>query len=279
MRALTGVYLLALLLTLAGSQQGTWAGALPVFAWCALLAFALQWAAFVPAYLLQTERFYDLTGSLGFIGATLLALWLTGAMDARSLLLATCVLVWAIRLGTFLFSRILADGSDSRFDAIKPVPLRFFLTWSLQGLWVLVTAGCALAAMSGKQSAPLTPLDIVGAGLWLSGFVIEVVADAQKRRLRRKHGSGQFICTGLWRYSRHPNYLGEIMLWSGVAMLALPALQGWQLVTLVSPVFVFLLLTRVSGIPLLEKKARQKWGDDAGYQQYLDTTPVLFPRP
>ena len=145
------VYILAVAMTWAGSQGGVWFGSLPVFALCALLAFGLQWLAFIPAYLKQTELFYDLTGSLGFIGATLLALFLADTLDARSSLLAACVLIWAVRLGSFLFVRILRDGSDYRFDRIKPDTLRFFLTWSLQGLWILLTAGCALAAITATE--------------------------------------------------------------------------------------------------------------------------------
>ena len=271
------VYILAVAMTWAGSQGGVWFGSLPVFALCALLAFGLQWLAFIPAYLKQTELFYDLTGSLGFIGATLLALFLADTLDARSSLLAACVLIWAVRLGSFLFVRILRDGSDSRFDRIKPDPLRFFLTWSLQGLWILLTAGCALAAITATELSPLTLFDVLGAGLWLSGLLIEVIADWQKRRFRAAQGDDGFIQSGLWRYSRHPNYFGEIMLWTGIALLALPALQGWQLATLVSPLFVYLLLTRVSGIPLLEKKADGKWGGLPDYEQYKASTPLLCP--
>lgn len=278
MRALLIVYALAAGIAWAGSQGGAVYGALPVFAWCALLAFGLQWLAFVPAYLKQTETFYDLTGSLTYISCTLLALLLAGQFDGRSILLTVFILVWAARLGSFLFARIRQDGSDSRFDKIKPNPLRFFVTWSLQGLWVLLTAGAAWAAMTAAEARPLTAIDAIGAGLWLAGFAIEVVADRQKRVFREQAGSQGFITTGLWSRSRHPNYFGEILLWFGVAILALPALGGWQLLTLISPVFVYLLLTRVSGIPLLEKKADSRWGGQAEYEAYKAATPVLFPR-
>ena len=278
MRALVIVYALAGAIAWAGSQGGAFAGALPVFASCALLAFAMQWLAFVPAYLKQTETFYDLTGSLTYISCTLLALVLAGQFDGRSILLTVFILVWAARLGSFLFARIRQDGSDSRFDKIKPNPLRFFVTWSLQGLWVLLTAGAAWAAMTSAEARPLTVIDAIGAGLWLVGFVIEVVADRQKRDFRARAGREGFITTGLWSRSRHPNYFGEILLWFGIAILALPALGGWQLATLISPVFVYLLLTRVSGIPLLEKKADSRWGGQAEYEAYKASTPVLFPR-
>jgi steroid 5-alpha reductase family enzyme len=271
------VIILAALLALAGSQGGTSYRGFPVFALCAALAFALQWLAFVPAFYLQTEKFYDLTGSLTFIMLVTLALAL-GVGGDRALLIAACVIIWALRLGSFLFRRILQDGGDTRFERIKPIASRFFFTWTLQGLWVLTTLACALAAMTTPEQVGLGWFDAAGVGLFAAGFGIEVVADQQKRRHRARQGSGQFIDSGLWRLSRHPNYLGEIVLWCGIALLAVPALSGWQWVTLVSPVFVAVLLTRISGIPLLERRAEQRWGDDPGYIAYKAKTPILVPR-
>ncbi len=278
MQALLIVYTLAAAIAWAGSQGSATAGPLPVFTWCALIAFGMQWLAFVPAFLKQTEVFYDLIGSLTYISCTLLALWLTGHFDGRSLLLTLIIMVWAVRLGSFLFARIRQDGSDDRFDKIKPDPVRFFTTWSLQGLWVLLTAGAALAAVTAEEPRSLTTFDFIGAALWVTGFAIEVIADRQKRAFRQQYGRSEFITTGLWRRSRHPNYFGEIMLWTGIALLALPALSGWQLLTLISPVFVFVLLARVSGVPLLERKADRKWGEQPDYIAYKASTPVLFPR-
>ncbi|MDA8752594.1 DUF1295 domain-containing protein [Halieaceae bacterium] len=269
----------AALVAVAGGSGGMLVYGVPLLALCAVLAFLVQWVAFVPAYLLQTEKFYDLTGSLTFMLLTLVALYYIPRVDARSLLLASLILIWAARLGSFLFARILRDGADGRFARIKPDPLQFLFTWTLQGLWVFLTSACALAAITGGKPAPLAFTDVFGAALWACGFVTEAVADYQKRRFRREHGTGMFIRTGLWRFSRHPNYLGEIMLWGGVALLALPALQGWALATLVSPVFVYLLLTRISGIPLLERAAERRWGDLPDYQQYRDATPLLLPFP
>lgn len=272
------VCVLAAVLALAGSQNGALYRGVPVFALCALLAFALQWLAFLPAYYLQTEKFYDLTGSLTFIALVTLA-WVSGSDgDARSSLLAACVLVWALRLGSFLFRRILREGGDTRFDRIKPVASRFFFTWTLQGLWVLATSACALAAITAPRRVDLQWFDIFGFALFAAGFAIEVVADRQKHRHRARYGPDRFINSGLWRYSRHPNYFGEISLWCGIALLAIPALSGWQWVTLVSPLFVTLLLTRISGIPLLERKADLRWGDDPQYRAYKQNTPILVPR-
>jgi steroid 5-alpha reductase family enzyme len=264
----------------AGSQGGAVARSVPVFALCVGLAFAIQWVAFVPAYLLQTERFYDLTGSLAYISVTAIAVALSPALDARSILLLGLVVVWAARLGTFLVRRIRKAGKDDRFDALKPSFVRFLLAWTLQGLWVSLTLAAALAAITTTVRAPLGIVTWAGVAIWATGFAIEAVADAQKGRFRGDPANkGRFIRSGLWAWSRHPNYFGEIVLWAGVALIALPVLQGWQLVTLVSPVFVALLLTRVSGVPLLEKKADTTWGGQPDYEAYKVATPVLVPRP
>jgi steroid 5-alpha reductase family enzyme len=121
---------------------------------------------------------------------------------------------------------------------------------------------------------------LAGSLVWAFGFAIEVVADAQKSRFRADpENAGKFIDAGLWAWSRHPNYFGEIVLWIGVAVIALPVLRGWQWVTLISPVFVAVLLTRISGVPILEKRADEKWGGQEDYEAYKERTPVLIPRP
>ncbi len=264
----------------AGSQGGATLGGVPVLALCFGLAFAIQWLAFVPAFLRQTERFYDLTGSVAYVSVTLLAVALSPEVDARSWLLAGLVVVWAARLGSFLVTRIHRAGKDDRFDALKPSFTRFLLAWTLQGLWVSLTLAAALAAITTTTRAPLDLVAYVGLGVWLVGFATEAIADQQKRRFRADPANrGRFIRDGLWAWSRHPNYAGEIVLWVGVALIALPVLAGWQLVTLVSPLFVTLLLTRVSGIPLLERKADATWGGQPEYEAYRAATPVLVPRP
>ena len=264
----------------AGGQRGATVAGWPVFALCAALSFVINWLVFVPSFLRQTEHYFDLTGSLTYVTLVVTALVLSGATDARTLLLATLVVVWAGRLGSFLFARIRRDGRDGRFDALKPSLPRFLLTWTLQGVWVLLTLAPALAAMTTLQPRPLDLFAAVGLAVWAIGFGIEVVADRQKRAFRRHPGNrGRFITTGLWAWSRHPNYFGEITLWTGVALLAAPVLGGWQYLTLVSPLFVYLLLSRVSGIPLLEARAEEKWGGDPAYRAYRDRTPPLVLRP
>jgi steroid 5-alpha reductase family enzyme len=264
----------------AGSQHGIQVEGIPVLALCGIFAFAVNWLVFLPAYAFQTERYFDLTGSITYASLVVLALALQGEPDPRALLLGGLVIAWALRLGSFLFTRILRDGSDGRFDVLKPSFPRFFMTWTLQGLWVLLTASCALAAMTSSRALPLGGFAVVGALVWAAGFAIEALADQQKRRFRSDPANkGRFIRAGVWAWSRHPNYFGEIALWMGVAIIALPVLSGWQYATLISPVFVYVLLTRISGIPLLEARAKKNWGDDPEFQAYLERTPLLVPRP
>lgn len=264
----------------AGSQGTATVGDLPVFALIVAIAFLIQIVVFVPSFLRQTEHFYDLTGSLTYIFMTVLAVTLARPLDTRSALLAGLVMVWAGRLGTFLFRRVRRSGKDNRFDELKPSFVRFLNVWIIQGLWITLTAGAAWAAITSAERAPIDTLTVVGIIVWALGFGIEVIADLQKSRFRAvPENKGRFIHTGLWSWSRHPNYFGEITLWLGVALIALPALSGWQLVTLISPVFVFLLITRVSGVPLLEKHADETWGGQADYEAYKARTSVLVPLP
>jgi steroid 5-alpha reductase family enzyme len=270
---------LGLLVALAGSQGGSEIGGVPLFALLVGLSFAIQWLAFVPAYWLQTEKFFDLTGSVTYLSIIALALFLSSGVDARTILLAILVAVWAIRLGTFLFGRIKKAGKDDRFNEIKPSFLRFLNVWTIQGLWVTFTAAAALVAITTTSRAALDGFAVVGLLVWLAGFGIEVAADLQKSRFNAEPGNkGRFIRMGLWARSRHPNYFGEIVLWVGIAIIALPVLAGWQWVALISPLFVILLLTRVSGIPLLEERADAKWGGQKEYETYKKQTPVLIPR-
>ena len=271
--------LVAALVAWAAGRGSVEVGGLSVPMICAAIAFAVNLAAFVPAYAARTERYYDLVGSLTYLSLIACALLLTDP-GARGWLLAGMVMVWALRLGSFLFLRIRRAGSDRRFDEVKQDFGQFLVAWTVQALWVFLTLCCALAAITSTEVRPMGAWAAVGGAIWALGFAIEVVADRQKSAFRADPAnSGRFIRSGLWAWSRHPNYFGEIVLWVGVAVIALPVLSGWQYVSLVSPLFVYLLITRASGIPPLEKRAEQKWGDDPEYRAHVERTPVLWPRP
>ena len=245
----------------------------------ALGAFAIQWLAFIPARLFQTERFYDLTGSITYIAVTLAAISAATAPSGAQWLIAIMIFIWAGRLGSFLFRRIHAAGGDQRFDHIKVSSSRFFVAWTLQGAWVVMTSCAALTAILSAEQTAVGVIYVMGAVMWVAGFVIEVIADQQKSRFRADPANaGRFINVGLWARSRHPNYFGEILLWAGIAVMAIPYLSGTQWVVMLSPLFVYALLTRMSGIPTLVRRGEELWGDDPAYQTYVANTPRLLPR-
>ncbi|MCV2883374.1 DUF1295 domain-containing protein [Aestuariibacter sp. AA17] len=250
----------------------------PLFAIIAASIFIIQWIAFIPAYKYQTEVFYDLTGSVSFLFAITLALGLSESVSIYSLILAVLIGMWAVRLGSFLFNRVIQDGKDSRFDNIKPHFFTFLFAWTMQGFWVLITLSAALAAMTSQRDTSLGYMFFSGLTIWCIGMLIEITADNQKQAFRNDpENKGSFVDVGLWAHSRHPNYFGEILIWTGIAIIAFPALSGWLYLTLISPIFVTILLTKVSGIPMLEEKANERWGDDPNYQEYKAKTPLLVP--
>ena len=264
--------------TLANPTGLTLAG-WPAMTALALGAFAIQWLVFIPARLFQTERFYDLTGSITYLAVTLAAISAATAPSGAQWLIAIMIFIWAGRLGSFLFRRIHAAGGDQRFDHIKVSSSRFFVAWTLQGAWVVMTSCAALTAILSAEQTAVGVIYVMGAVMWVAGFVIEVMADRQKSRFRADPANaGRFINVGLWARSRHPNYFGEILLWAGIAVMAVPYLSGTQWVVMLSPLFVYALLTRISGIPTLARRGQQLWGDDPTYQAYVANTPRLLPR-
>ncbi len=269
---------LSMLIAIAGSNNSTLFDGMPIFMLCASVGFVLHWLGFIPAYLFQTEHYFDLIGSISYVATVALAFILMPSFDARGLVVATLICVWAVRLGSFLFIRVKKAGQDRRFTQIKTKFFRFLLTWTLGGTWVFITMASGLAAMTSQSQSPIDAFLIIGAAMWALGFVIEVIADRQKTIFRKDPANAdKFISSGLWSISRHPNYLGEIILWIGIAVIALPVLSGWQWVTLISPIFVSFLLLKVSGVPLLENNAESRWGDDPEFRQYKARTPSLIP--
>lgn len=243
----------------------------------------MQWIAWIPASAAKTERFYDLMGGLTYLVVVGFSLWagsLSEAPSLREFIVSFLVVIWALRLSSFLYFRIHRTGKDGRFDQLKASPVRFLVPWTIQGLWVFLTMIVVLVINSQAGSAPeMGAWDVVGLSIWLLGFGVEVIADNQKSAFNKDpDNQGKWIDSGLWSYSRHPNYLGEILLWTGIACFGVPCFTGLERVAWISPVFVFLLLTKLSGIPILDKRALEKWGDDEEYQTYRKNTPALLPR-
>ena len=247
-----------------------------------IIAYMIQWIAFIPAYIFQTEKFYDLTGSITYLTVVIYVSYLSydasNNLNIGSIILASCILIWTIRLGSFLFLRIHKAGEDKRFRQIKPSPTRFFMTWTLQGMWVSICSMCALTAIATRNGVTLNNLFYIGLLIFVVGFLFEIIADTQKSNFRKDaKNKDQFIQHGLWSYSRHPNYFGEISLWTGIAVMSFSSLSGAQYLTMISPVFTYLLLVYVSGVRLLEISGMEKWGHLESYQKYVRSTPSLFP--
>ena len=266
-------------LAIAGSQGSARIGEFPIFALAIIAVYLIQWIAFVFSYINKTEKFYDLTGSFTYISISFFLILTMPKIDGRAVLLFAMVIIWATRLGTFLFNRVMQAGKDDRFDEIKVNFFRLLLTWTLQGLWVSFTASAAWAALATSDRMELGIIAVIGFIIWAIGYIFELLSDAQKSEFKAKpENDGKFIQSGLWSLSRHPNYFGEIIIWIGVALVALPVLSGWALFTLISPIWVIVQLTRISGLPQLEKKADERWGGQDDYETYKKNTPVLIPK-
>ena len=201
-----------------------------------MLAFLIQWVAYIPAYIFQTEKFYDLTGSLSYLTVIWFVFFSSNnlsGINIQNLIVVTLISIWAIRLGTFLFGRIHKDGEDKRFRTIKTSASQFFMTWTLQGMWVSICTMCAITAISSSQGIIANALFYLGLAFFIVGFAIEVVSDQQKSAFRAvPENKEKFITSGLWSKSQHPNYFGEILLWSAIALLSISSLNGTQYLTL-----------------------------------------------
>ena len=271
--------LIGLLIATAGSEGSVNFNGVALFAICASISYVLHWIIFIPSFIYQTEHYFDLTGSISYLTGIGVAFYLNPSVDPRDLIIGAMIVIWAVRLGTFLFMRVKQDGKDGRFTVMKTQFHWFLMTWTIGGLWVFLTMAAGLAAITSNVTAPIGIISYIGIALWIFGFSIEVIADKQKRIFKKQpNKEKEFITSGLWAWSRHPNYFGEITLWFGLTLIALPVLSGWQLVTLISPIFVYILLTRISGVTMLEARGMKKWGDDPEYLNYIKDTPKLMLR-
>jgi steroid 5-alpha reductase family enzyme len=251
---------------------------------CAVIAIGIQWLSWIPASIKQTERFFDATGGVTYLVVIIFSLWAGSNSESpgsRELIVSVLVAIWSLRLTSFLFLRIHRTGKDGRFDDLKNSPVRFIIPWTLQGLWIFLTMSVVIVINSQSGPAPdLSIWDGIGMILWIIGFGIEVVADKQKTTFNSKpENRDRWIDEGLWSVSRHPNYLGEILLWTGIAFFGVSCFEGLEMVAWTSPVFTYILLTRISGIPILDQRAKAKWENNPDFQQYRTNTPALIPRP
>jgi len=277
--AITAFLICIVLINIAGQNIEIEIRGMNAFTFILIIAVLLQVFFFLPSFILKTEKYYDLVGSLTYITTISLAYFSVENKTMIDSIIYFYVMVWASRLGIYLFRRVRNDGKDVRFEKAKRHFFWFLQYWMGQALWVSLTACAAIIAILSPEEDTLPVLAIVGMVLWISGFTIESISDYQKRVFRKENNpSESFIHTGFWARSRHPNYFGEITLWTGIAVIALNTLNGIEYITLISPVFVYILLTRMSGVNLLERIAEERYGHLEEYQRYKKNTPVLVPK-
>jgi len=277
--AITAFLICIVLINIAGQNIEIEIRGMNAFTFILIIAVLLQVFFFLPSFILKTEKYYDLVGSLTYITTISLAYFSVENKTMIDSIIYFYVMVWASRLGIYLFRRVRNDGKDVRFEKAKRHFFWFLQYWMGQALWVSLTACAAIIAILSPEEDTLPVLAIVGMVLWISGFTIESISDYQKRVFRKENNpSESFIHTGFWARSRHPNYFGEITLWTGIAVIALNTLNGIEYITLISPVFVYILLRRMSGVNLLERIADERYGHLEEYQRYKRNTPVLVPK-
>ena len=273
----------ASIIALGGSHNSMTYNGYPILFFCLSASFLVHWIIFIPSFLAKTEKFYDITGTFAYLITLYLASVLTSyssgaSLEPRTLIIIGMVSFWALRLGIFLFIRVLKVGEDRRFREAKKSFSKYLVWWTMSALWVFLTTANALTLIINNKKLVNQPIFYLGLIIWFIGILFEIVADEQKRRFRlNEENRGKYISSGLWSISRHPNYFGEIILWIGIAIISLPTLSGFQYVTLISPLFIYLLLTRISGVNLLEESSDKKWGDLPEYEQYKKETPALVP--
>lgn len=242
------------------------------------VSLVINVAMFLVAFRLQSDKLTDASYAATFLTLTLFG-FLSSGGGMYHILLAAMVALWALRLGGFLLYRVIRAGKDRRFDGVRENFVKFGAFWLIQAVsvWALMVA----SMMAFASTASFTLAAAFGVLVWFVGLVIESVADIQKYKFSsNKANKGKWIATGIWKYSRYPNYFGEILVWLGVYIYATASFSPVQaVVASASPLFITVLLLFVSGVPILEKSADKKWGDNKAYQNYKKQTSILLPLP
>ena len=243
-----------------------------------LISLAIQIVFFTVAYLYKTDKVTDLSYGLTFIIISIIYLF-GSTLKAPHIMLSSLVIIWGIRIVLYLFIRILKTEKDKRFDEFRHSFLKFGGFWLLQAISVWIIMIPAIIVLNSEYSS-LNLLSFIGILVWLLGFMVEAIADQQKYIFKSDpKNKDKWINKGFWKYSRHPNYFGEILIWTGIFIFSIPYLSGYLWVSIISPIYIAVLLIFVSGIPPLEKKYDEKYKDNSEYQNYKNKTSILIPLP
>ncbi len=242
------------------------------------VSLLIQALFFAFAATLRTDKLTDLSYGLTFVILAAMLLVRGDPGDRAQLTLAAMVMLWGTRLAGYLLYRILHIGRDLRFDGIRENFWLFFRFWLGQGVavWVIMLPVTIWFAASGNW----TPWMSLGGTVWVIGLTIETIADAQKFAAKgRPGGDKRWMTTGLWKYSRHPNYFGELLCWWGVFLFVAGNYTGWAWTGLIGPLSITWILLKVTGIPTLEASADKKWGGDPAYRAHVQRTSRIIPWP
>ncbi|XP_043696425.1 uncharacterized protein LOC122646867 isoform X2 [Telopea speciosissima] len=247
------------------------------FALTAVITVGYQFLFFIITALLKFDKVTDFAGSTNYIILAILTLVLKGTWHFRQIVLTLLVVIWGLRLALFLLMRILQWGEDRRFDEMRSKLGKLAVFWTFQAVWVWTVSLPVTVVNASDRNPSIQARDIIGWIMWSVGFTVEATADQQKLVFKQSpNNRGKWCNVGLWKFSRHPNYFGEILLWWGIFVASAPVLEGAEWLVILGPIFLTLLLLFVSGIPLLEESADKKFGNVAEYKIYKRTTSPLI---
>lgn len=237
-----------------------------------ILSFIIHWLLFIPAFIFKTEKFYDLTGTISYISIVLYVLLSTsnGISNFGNIIVSSLIIIWTLRLGTFLFIRIKKAGEDKRFREIKKSFSWFLMAFTVSGMWVSICTICALTGIS--NGIELTMVTYIGIIIFIVGFAVEIISDNQKTNFRKIEGNkDKFITTGLWKYSRHPNYLGEIGFWFGIYFMGISSGLAplWIILCPLSMLALFVF----ASCPMMDNRSLENRSD---YKEYMEKTSQLL---
>ncbi len=228
----------------------------------------------------KSDKLTDLSYGLTFIITAISALFINSSPKLPQYIVLIIIIIWGVRLSGYLFVRILKTKKDRRFDQIREKPFRFALFWLFQAVSIWIIMLTSVAILSSKTKPDNYYIFLIGIIASLTGLAFETIADLQKYRFKSNpKNKDKWIESGLWKYSRHPNYFGEMLVWWGLYLASIPFVGKYSPIFAISPFYISWLLIKVLGIPLLEKEHMKKYKDNPKYKSYVKRTSVLIPLP
>jgi len=222
-----------------------------------------------------TDKVDEFAYGMSFVAIALGTLFLKGTFYLRQIAVTIMTVAWGLRLGLFLMYRSYYM-KDFRTESFKKNFVGISTLWLFQSLaiWTAILPVAILNSFSHNPTPGLR--DMLGYVMFGIGFVMEIVADYQQFNFKQQH-KDRFCNVGLFRYSRHPNYFGDLLLWWGIFTCVAPVLRGWTWISILGPLFHTFMILFVTGIPPLEKRCNEHFQNDPNYQRYKVNTPILIP--